>query len=358
LGQLSSCLLPAELPLAAGHQQPAMMARRVGFEHGVRRSQLWLLAGVVATFLCRLCPAPTGNCRPSRELPLAFLQGAEWAEKSRGLNAEDTLPLIADVTVDLGVGGIKPAQSAGRGSYIADFGILDVPFIGELRARAGLRYSRLYPRGALELGFRKVRTDSKRGYELSIGGQTSGDDRRLDVVTDIAALKRFRNARAHYRFIFGGGQPYSKNPTGGPTWCEVGSSLGVTTQQLPPNGRGELTVGWRSGFFDNGLEGVAGPMLPHKNSDQNQNRDAPKIKGLLDSTPFAAYGVDLKAGDSVGAHLSWTMLPEQNTLEHALHLRVLQDTSGGTTSLSAVVDQSLSHPQRFRVRFGGSYCRG
>ena len=37
---------------------------------------------------------------------------------------------------------------------------MDFPSVGEVRTRAGLRYSRLYPRGALELGFRKdQRTD-------------------------------------------------------------------------------------------------------------------------------------------------------------------------------------------------------
>mmetsp|Transcript_83085 Transcript_83085/g.164818 ORF Transcript_83085/g.164818 Transcript_83085/m.164818 type:complete len:344 (+) Transcript_83085:26-1057(+) len=342
-----------------------MLACKVGFGRRASRSQLWLFAAVVATFSCWLYPARTGNCRPSRELPLAFLQAAEWTKKSRGLNAEDTLPLIADVTVDVGINGINissggrpcTARLAGRGSYIADFGILDVPYIGELRARAGLRYSRLYPRGALELGFRKeLRTDQKRGYELFVGGQAAGDDRRFDVVTDIGALKHFRNARAHYRFIWGSGAPYDDKSKEGPTWCEVGSSFGVTQQLLPPNGHGELTVGWRSGFFDNGLEGVSGPKLLKKRGGPLQ-RDAPKIKGLLDSTPFAAYGVDLKAGDSVGAHLSWTMLPEQDTLEHALRLRVLRDASGGTATLTTVVDQSLSHPQRLRVRFGGSYRR-
>lgn len=314
----------------------------------------WALLAVAALLLPRASTGP-------------FLQAAEWAEKSR-LNAEDTLPLTADVTFDVGVrGGGGSPQLAGRGSYIADFGLLDVPHLGEVRARAGLRYSRLYPRGALELGVRKeLRSDPKRGYELFLGAQSAGDDRRLDVLADVGALKHFKNARAFYRFLWGVGWPFGdREQQEGPGWNEMGSSLGVTQQGLAPGGRGELTVGWRTGLFDNGLEGVDRPASPdpEREAKETRNRAAKKGKkqpeGLLNSTPYAAYSVktSLPGKESWSATASWTVLPQHDTLEHSLRFSMPRDSSGGDASVSAVLDQSLRHPSRLRLRLGASYTR-
>ena len=35
----------------------------------------------------------------------------------------------------------------------------------------------------------------------------------------------------------------------------MGSSLGVTQTDMPPHKRGQLTIGWRTGLLDVGLEG-------------------------------------------------------------------------------------------------------
>lgn len=99
---------------------------------------------------------------------------------------------------------------------------MDLPLLGPVRSRAGLRqlsnlfpwlmrYSPLYRGGALVLGFRKecreiwirgqwqeLRTDTAEGYKLFIGLQStgfvnkllcsvSGDDERLDLLTEVGA---------------------------------------------------------------------------------------------------------------------------------------------------------------------------
>lgn len=293
---------------------------------------------------------------------MVFMHSAEWAEKTR-LGKDDTLPLIVDVTFDVAAndnntGNIGLVRAAGRGSYIADFGVLDLPWLGELRSRAGLRYSRLYPRGALELGFRKeVRSDSQRGYEIFAGAQTAGDDRRLDILCEVGALKSFRGAKAFYRFLLGMGWQFG----GGPSWSEMGSSLGVMQEEMPPRGCGELTVGWRTGLFDNGLEGVAGPTSASRGcrsaSGNRKSRDAQNKGSLdLDSTPYASYGIRIPLSKSAQACLSWTILPEHDVIEHAVNL-CFPEVAGSAT-VSVVVDQSLRNPTHVRLRVGGSYTRG
>lgn len=301
----------------------------------------------------------TGQCHRPYRPNTAFLRAAEWMDRSE-LKGDDILPLTVDVTLDTTLGSLGSGSSinltgvAGRGSYIADFGTFDVPHLGKIRARAGLRYSRLYPRGALELGARKeIRADAKHGYDISVGVQTAGDDRRLDVLWDLGALKHFRGARAFYRFLWGAGWPFYGNKAGGPSWHEMGSSLGVTQTEMPPGGRGELTVGWRTGLFDNGLEGVMQPSTltrPRRWSHDLKNN-------LLDSTPFAAYGVDIPVAGGPTGHVSWTLLPEQDLLEHVVRLRAGQDASGGTSTFLVAVDQSLSRPSYARLRLGASYTR-
>lgn len=329
--------------------------------------------------------------------PGAFLQAAEWGDKHK-LNSEDSLPLVADCTFDVATGdGRKVNISAmnGRGSYIADFGVVDFPYIGEIRSRAGLRYSRLYPHGALELGFRKeLRSDRKRGYELTLGCQTAGDDRRLDVLADAGAVKNFKHSRAFYKLRMGVGHPF-QGRRGGPKWNEVGSSVGVTQIHLMPNKKGELTVGWCSGLFDGGLEGEAHPTKrmawprrgyggfltrrsedddstywrkgdddestwrteTKKDKDRRASWQLARKYGLLDSTPYAAYGVDMPAPRGCKAHLSCTLLPRHNNIKHALDLKMRQDKSGGSATFSVLVDQSISDPRRCRLRVGTSYTR-
>jgi len=298
---------------------------------------------------------------------MVFLRGAEWVEKSR-LTGNDTLPLIADITINAGLlrgsadaGGPLLTAVAGRGSYIADFGVIDLPTVGEVRARAGLRYSSLFPRGALELGVRKE-LRRQQNYELSVGAQTAGDDRRLDFVGDFAVVKFFKGAKAFYRFLFGFGWPFDGNS--GPSWDEMGSALGVTQQNLPPYGRGALTIGWRTGLFSSGLETVAHPnLIRERSSNKGVSSGILRKRSpvdLLDSTPYAAYGVDVPLGALVGAgggvHVSCTVLPEHGVLEHEVQLKI--DDAQGATSLSLVLEQSMQDPRRARLRFGASYARG
>lgn len=320
-----------------------------------------------------LCAFAAGAVVLSTLPGCSFLRTAEWAESSK-LSREDALPLIADVTFDVRLGqedsestaedaedGTKsPRRFAGSASYIADFGILDVPYVRELRARAGLRYSRLYPRGALELAVRKeLRSDVQKGYEISLGLQSVGDDKRLDVVTDAGAFKQFRSARAFYRFQYGFGVRFDDVSGGNryrhrdekPGWSTIGSSLGITQTDMPPARRGDLTVGWRTGFSDIGLEGV---VTPSEAKALNRRRGG----GLLESTPYVSYGVQVPAPLGSTARVAWTILPEHDVLQHALLFRVPQDQGGGSGTISAAIDQSISNPMMAKLRVGFSYIRG
>lgn len=284
----------------------------------------------------------------------AFLRAAEWPDKA-GLTGDDTLPLITDASFDAGValrnGRLNFTGVSGTGSFIADFGRLDVPVFGNVRARAGLRYSPLYPRGALELGFRKELRAKEDGYELFAGLQTVGDDQRLDVVTELGALKLFRGARAFYRFLWGMGGPFQGGE--GLGWHEMGSSLGVVQTEMSPNGRGRLTVGWRTGLFDRGLEG--GSVRPTA-TGRTKGKDKKGLqKNLLDSTPFASYGIAL--GENRSADATWTLLPEHRVLEHALQIKGSKDERGGQATLSAVLEQPLGELRQARLRLGASYLR-
>ncbi|CAL1162800.1 unnamed protein product [Cladocopium goreaui] len=306
-----------------------------------------------------------------------FIHTAEWLDLA-DLKSENTLPLITDLGLNVGLGREGLNATSGSCSFIADFGVLDLPLLGLVRSRAGLRYNPLYPRGALELGFRKeLRTDKDQGYQLFMGLQSTGDDERLDVLTEIGAIKLFHNARAFYRFLWGFGGPYQEK-SGSNNWNQMGSSLGVTQTNLPPNLKGQLTIGWRTGLLDVGLEGgkVLPPMLARRKA-QKKNRGAghsgpgwqPKpcqrrqcnprsriITGLrdnlLDSSPFAAYSLELPKN----AEVSWTILPEHEVLEHALHWRSGMDATGGQVVIAAVLEQSLSSP-RARLRIGTCYER-
>jgi len=285
----------------------------------------------------------------------AFLRAAEWPDRA-GLSSDDTLPLISDASFDAGVafrnGRLNFTGVSGSGSFIADFGRLDVPVLGNVRARAGLRYSPLYPRGALELGFRKELRAKEDGYDLFAGLQTVGDDQRLDVLTEVGALKLFRGARAFYRFLWGFGGPFQNGP--GIGWHEMGSSLGVVQTQMPPGGRGQLTVGWRTGLFDRGLEG--GSVQPTA-AGRAKGKDKKGLqRNLLDSTPFVSYGLALGEGN-VSADATWTLLHEHGVLEHALRISGSQDERGGQATLSAVVEQPLGELRQARLRLGVSYLR-
>eukprot|EP00435_Cladocopium_sp_Y103_P027416 s162_g6.t1 len=279
-----------------------------------------------------------------------FIHTAEWLDLE-DLKSENTLPLITDLGLNVGLGREGLNATSGSCSFIADFGVLDLPILGPVRSRAGLRYSPLYPRGALELGFRKeLRTDKDQGYQLFMGLQSTGDDERLDVLTEIGAIKLFHNARAFYRFLWGFGSPYQEK-SGSHSWNQMGSSLGVTQTNLPPNRKGQLTVGWRTGLLDVGLEGgkVLPPMLARRKA-QKKNRGL--RDNLLDSSPFAAYSLELPKN----AEVSWTILPEHEVLEHAVHWRSGMDATGGQVVVAAVLEQSLSSP-RARLRIGTCYER-
>lgn len=318
------------------------------------------------------------------------METVQWSDLPvRRLSSDDVLPLTANAVVDVGLGskGSTP-EIAGRGSYIADFGALDIPKIGEIQARAGLHFGRLHQRGALVLGVRKeLRSLSQRGYELSLGAQTVGDDRRLDVLGDIRILKFFRSAVAFYRFLWAVGFPYSQYGHSGPRWNEMGSSLGVSQQRLPPYGLGELTIGWRAGLGDGSREGVAhpsasgssrtaGPGAPPGSSDTAERRGGRRRSGgsrrpteaLLDSTPYVAYGVQLPARPCLGgtqearAQVACAVLPEHDAVEHSfrLDLAAVGDDSkaveAGTKTLLATVEQSMSQPSRARLRLGASFA--
>lgn len=54
--------------------------------------------------------------------------------------------------------------------------------------------------------------------------------------------------------------------------------------------------------------------------------------------------------------VSWTILPEHEVLEHALHWRSGMDATGGQVVIAAVLEQSLSSP-RARLRIGTCYER-
>lgn len=279
-----------------------------------------------------------------------FIHTAEWLDLE-DLKSENTLPLITDLGLNVGLGREGLNATSGSCSFIADFGVLDLPLLGLVQSRAGLRYNPLYPRGALELGFRKeLRTDKDQGYQLFMGLQSTGDDERLDVLTEIGAIKLFHNARAFYRFLWGFGGPYQEK-SGSNNWNQMGSSLGVTQTNLPPNLKGQLTIGWRTGLLDVGLEGgkVLPPMLARRKA-QKKNRGL--RDNLLDSSPFAAYSLELPKN----AEVSWTILPEHEVLEHALHWRSGMDATGGQVVKAAVLEQSLSSP-RARLRIGTCYER-
>lgn len=262
------------------------------------------------------------------------------------MTGTDRLPLIADVSIDSSLWAA--GETTGCGSYIADFGCLDLPGLGTVRARAGLRYSRLYPHGALELGLRKEKRDQVQGYELSLGMQSTGDDRRLDLIFDVGAKKHFRGASVFYRLICGRGSPYGPASAASPAWANSGSSLGVRQTELPPKGLGQLTVGWRTGLFDNGLEGAR--MRPREEGGSKGS-----LSALLDSTPFAEYGLDLKKCGKT-AELSCTLLPSHDIIEMAVRVGS-EDASGGKAAITAIVDQSISCPGKARLRIGSSYCR-
>ncbi|CAE7818169.1 ylyB [Symbiodinium sp. CCMP2456] len=284
--------------------------------------------------------------------PSVFIRSAEWSDLA-SLKGADVLPLITDIGLDLGLdgsnSGLEISGASGSCSFIADFGILDIPLVGHIRSRAGLRYSPLYPSGALELGFRKeLRTDTAQGYQLFMGLQSTGDDRRLDMLADIGALKLFRKARAK--------ESKEEEAARGPKWNQMGSSLGVTQTEMPPHKRGQLTIGWRTGLLDVGLEGgkvqPAAAARAHRTTKSRGLRD-----NLLDSSPCASYSIDLVTVApaplqvTLPAEVSWTVLPEHRVLEHALHIRSKADDSGGKATLTALLEQSLC-AHRARLRLG------
>merc|ERR1719436_1717995 len=76
------------------------------------------------------------------------------------------------------------------------------------------------------------------------------------MFNELSLVKFFRGARGFYRFLWGWGRPFDEEDNYGPNWEEMGSSLGVTQLEMPPNERGKFTLGWRTGLFDfdRGLE--------------------------------------------------------------------------------------------------------
>eukprot|EP00929_Paragymnodinium_shiwhaense_P067912 TRINITY_DN34138_c0_g3_i1.p1 TRINITY_DN34138_c0_g3~~TRINITY_DN34138_c0_g3_i1.p1 ORF type:complete len:326 (+),score=72.53 TRINITY_DN34138_c0_g3_i1:69-1046(+) len=320
----------------------------------------WRRGALTATLLVSLASFAPWSLRT----PTVFLQSAEWAEKDK-LDKDDELPLIADVSFDIGTDGEEGRRRfAGRGSYVADFGLIDLPVVGDVRARAGLRYSQLYSKGALELGVRKeVSSDEKRGYELYLGAQTAGDDSRLDVLCEVGALKYFKRAKTFYRFMWGWGQPYKecgeKAVDKASSWSDMGSSLGVTQTELPPGRQGELTVGWRTGLFSDGPEAVSSPSLKASKAMQAARPKQKQLLGDLNSTPYISYGITKPMANGASqAKASWTVMPEHDVVEHALRFKAPRDASGGSATFSAIADQSISQPSKVRLRFGASYMRG
>merc|ERR1719375_1991777 len=104
----------------------------------------------------------------------------DWPERAAGSNL---LPLTASVEADFGTNGSKAWTPQAGGAYQADFGYLDLPVVGRIRARSGIRYSKMYPRGSLELAARKELSDgAAEGYEAFLAAQSVGDDRRLDTL--------------------------------------------------------------------------------------------------------------------------------------------------------------------------------
>ncbi|CAE8591154.1 unnamed protein product, partial [Polarella glacialis] len=300
--------------------------------------------GVSGRVLALAAAASIAHIATSSWSPFSFVRTAEWTDRTE-LRGDDTLPLITDVGMDAGLArngfGINVTGVSGTGSFIADFGELDFPVFGRLRARAGLRYSPLFPRGALELGFRKEMHADSEGYELFMGVQTVGDDRRLDVVTEVGAIKLFRGARAFYRFLWGAGTSFEGE---GPSWHEMGSSLGVTQTEMPPGGRGKLTIGWRTGLWDRGLEGgaVAPTAAGRRKAQQKGLR-----RNLLDSTPFASYGLELpglapRRGEK-GAHFGEEPRGRRGPFSARSWRaqRAARDSAGGRAVLTAVLEQPL-----------------
>merc|ERR1740121_463005 len=142
----------------------------------------------------------------------------------------------------------------------------------------------------------------------------------------------------------------------------MGSALGVTQQRIAPGGRGELTVGWRTGLFDRGLEGVLHPAASARQrvNERGSAKKASPVRQLLDSTPFVCYGIDMpvpvEAIAGGRAKVSCTVLPEHRVIEHALRLKVPTDDDGGAASLSVVLEQSMLDLRRARIRVGGSFA--
>eukprot|EP00971_Amphidinium_carterae_P233997 4643340-Amphidinium_carterae.1 len=209
---------------------------------------------------------------------LHFLESMEWADRGR-LYKTDPLPLIAKVELGgLVNGGEALTFAPSRGSFLADFGILDIPVVGQVRARAGMRYSSLYPHGALELACRKEGVDDERGYEIFAGLQSTSDDNRMDVHCEAGAIKHFQDARLFYSFNAGWGGKYG----GADGWKDAGSSLGVAQLSLPPAGDGELTVGWRTRLLAGGDPNTL--KFDEITMGKRAGEEFP-----LQSTPFIAY---------------------------------------------------------------------
>lgn len=270
--------------------------------------------------------------------------------RGTGLGSDDALPLRAEATLDLGQSKSGITRRGVRGTFLADLGLIDVPCAGEVRARVGLRCSDLYPKGALELSARKaLRSDASSGYEMHAGAQTAGDDSRLDLVADIHALKHFKNARAFYRFTVGMGCPFEDGPSSDLSWCRAGSSLGVTQVCAPPCGRGELTVGWRSGLFDDGFESAVVQAAKRAKGSKKGRKDN---LGLLRSSPFTAYSVG-----PPGRRVSSTVLPAHDLLQHAAEAEFPLGSASSRATLTATLDQSLSDPARLKLRLGATYVQ-
>jgi len=279
---------------------------------------------------------------------VGFTERMEWADRGR-LSKTDPLPLIANLELGGRLNGSQAVSlSASRGSFLADFGILDLPGVGEVRARAGMRYSSLYPRGALELACRKERFDDDRGNEIFAGFQSTSDDSRLDMLLEAGAVKRFRNAKLFYRFNAGCGGEYK-----GKWWGDAGSSIGVIQQELPPGRAGELTVGWRTRLLDGGDPHV---LRFHERS-HSQNADLPHKRSLADfplqSTPFAAYSLKLPGQKGRRAFLETAAYPQHDVVHHSAKLQVPAEE--GELTYSATLEHSISDPKRLRVRTGVSF---
>lgn len=328
-------------------------AAGMSYSHRLGRERRFARAAAALLFLAAglACWSRLPRSGPGRRVYTAFLQPAEWPNATF-LGREDTLPLTADAVLDVGVqydrahGLSVAAKPTTRASYLADFGFVDLPVLGEMRARAGVRYSRLYPMGALELAFRKEwRLDYQRGYNLFIGGQSAGDDKRLDTLLEIGLLKIFRNAKAFYRFQLGNG--FAGGDSG---WSEMGSSLGVTHIDLPPLKRGELTVGWRTRLFNRGPEDLPAPRRRFSNKQESP----------LESTPYVAYSIDVPCpAPLLGARVSSAIMPKHDLIEHTACFTIpAGDDATSETSVTATVEQSIQDPLRGRLRVSASYTKG